>query len=92
MAEEKNVIEFDLYKGKVKGKFYPDSHAYYVDGKRKTGVTTYLGIIDKSRPLVIWATELYRDFLLSRKTVTEDDIYTGCTLHEEKKKEAADYS
>lgn len=90
MAQEKNVVEFSLYNGKVKGKFFPDSHAYYVDGKRKTGVTTYLGIIDKSRPLVIWATELYRDFLLSKKEITEDDIYAGCTLHEEKKKEAAD--
>lgn len=88
-TEEKNMIEFSLYAGKVKGKFYPDSHAYYIDGKRKTGVTTYLGIIDKSRPLVIWATELYRDFLLSKKEVTEEDIYAGCTLHEERKKEAA---
>lgn len=90
MKEESKFIEFSLYAGKIKGKFFPDSHSYWIDGKRKTGVTTYLGIIDKSRPLVIWATELYRDFLLSKKQITEDDIYAGCTLHEERKKEAAD--
>lgn len=45
--------EFDLYGGKVKGKFYPGSHRYYVNGKSKTGVTSYLGIIDKSQALVI---------------------------------------
>ncbi len=84
--------EFKLYGGKVEGKFYPNSHAYYVNGKRKTGVTTYIGIMDKSRPLVIWATELYRDFLLDclKDGVTEDHIYQGCSLHEERKKEAAD--
>lgn len=89
MASKANFIESTLYKGKVAIKFYPDSHQYWVDGVRKTGVTTYLGIIDKSRPLVIWATELYRDFLLNLKSVTESDIYAGCTLHEEKKAEAA---
>lgn len=83
--------EFTLYKGKVKGKFYPKSHAYYVNGKRKTGVTTYIGIIDKSRPLIYWATELYRDFLLAvlPQRITEEDIYTGCSLHAERKEEAA---
>jgi hypothetical protein len=85
------AVEFTLYKGKVKGKFFPDSHIYFVDGKRKTGVTTYLNIIDKSRPLIIWATELYRDYLLEcvSKGITEDQIYEGCVLHEERKQEAA---
>lgn len=89
MANKSNFIESKLYKGKVAIKFFPESHQYWVDGARKTGVTSYLGIIDKSRPLVIWATELYRDFLLNLKDVTESDIYAGCTLHEEKKAEAA---
>src|SRR5687768_4500317 len=85
------AVEFTLYKGKVKGKFFPDSHIYYVDGKRKTGVTTYLNIIDKSRPLIIWATELYRDYLLGclDRGITEEHIYEGCVLHEERKQEAA---
>lgn len=83
--------EFVLYKGKVKVKFFSSSHIYYVNGARKTGVTTYLGIIDKSRALVPWATELYRDFLLQalEKGITEDLIYEGCTLHEVRKEEAA---
>ncbi len=79
-----------LYKGKVEIKFYPESHAYYVNGKRKTGVTTLIGIIDKSRPLIIWATELARDYLLSKKEVSKEDIYKAVNLHAEKKQEAAD--
>lgn len=83
--------ESTLYDGHVKVKFNPDSHRYSVNGKPQTGVTTYLGIKDKSRPLTIWATELYRDFLLGRFTegITLDDIYEGCSLHEQKKQEAA---
>lgn len=51
-------IEFTLYKGKIKGKFLgptedkPNRHMYYVEGKRKTGCTTFLGIKDKSAPLM----------------------------------------
>lgn len=84
-------IEFSLYGGKVKGKFYPESHRYYVNGKAKTGVTTYISVLDKSRPFVIWATELYRDHLLERveQGITIEDIYDGCVLHEEHKQEAA---
>ena len=84
-----DFTEIKLYKNKITVKFFPSSHIYMVDGKRKTGVTTYLGIIDKSRPLIIWATELYRDFLLNLKEVTEADIYAGCSLHEERKAQAA---
>lgn len=89
---EKNVIEFQLYKGKVNVRFFPDSHIYMVNGKRKTGVTTFLGIKDKSRPLVIWATELYRDFLfekLEEGEITAKHIEEGCTLHAVRKQEAA---
>jgi hypothetical protein len=86
-------IEFELYKGKINGKFYPDSHRYYVNGKPKTGVTSYIGIIDKSRQLITWATELYRDYLLATLNsgeITEANIYEGCGIHEERKQEAAD--
>jgi hypothetical protein len=86
-----DFIEFDLYEGKVKGKFYPGSHRYYVNGKPQTGVTTYIGIVDKSRQLITWATELYRDFLLSVEgPITADHIFEGCGIHEERKQEAAD--
>lgn len=86
------VLESTLYKGKVKIRFFPESHIYVVDGKRKTGVTTYIGIMDKSRPLMIWATELARDFLLANldRGITKEHILQSCVLHEEKKKEAAD--
>lgn len=85
-----DFVEFTLYRGRVKGKFFPGSHRYYVNNKPQTGVTTYISIVDKSRALVTWATELFRDHLLGLKNITEDDIYAGCVLHEERKQEAAD--
>lgn len=85
------AIDFELYKGKVKGRFFPDSHIYMIDGKRKTGVTTYISIIDKSRPLIIWATELMRDHLLPllETGITAEHILEATGLHEVRKKEAA---
>jgi hypothetical protein len=58
--------------------------------RERPGVTTYLNIIDKSRPLIIWAIELYRDYLLEclAKGITEEHIYEGGVLHEERKQEA----
>src|SRR3990167_2492948 len=61
---------FSLYKGRVQVKFYPQSHQYWVsiDGsefKRKTGVTTYLGIKDKSKALMIWQQGVTADYLLN---------------------------
>ena len=35
--ETKKYIEQSLYKGKVKVKFFPESHQYWIDGKRKLG-------------------------------------------------------
>lgn len=91
--ERADVIEFELYEGKIKGKFYEGSHQYWINGKRKTGVTTYIGCLDKSRPLMIWATGLCRDHLLglcdSGSKITEDDIIKAANLYDEKKEEAA---
>lgn len=83
--------EFSLFKGRIKIKFFNESHQYWVNGKRKTGVTTILGVIDKSRPLVIWATELFRDYLLEKLEdgIEESHIHEGCSLHEVRKAEAA---
>lgn len=83
--------ESTLYKGKIEIKFFPKSHQYWVNGVRKTGVTTILGMYDKSAALVSWATELYRDFLLDIgiSKLTEDHIFEGCNLHNVKKEEAA---
>lgn len=90
-------IEFNLYGGKVKGKFLgptpdkPSRHMYYINGVRKTGVTTYCGIKDKSAGLIIWATELYRNYLLEAlpNGITEQHILDGCELHTVRKVEAA---
>ena len=39
----------------------------------------YLGIIDKSRTLMIWVTTLFRVFRIDlREAITEDDIFRGC--------------
>lgn len=94
------IVEFELYKGAVKGKFYgpstekPNRHLYYINGKQKSGVTTFIGIKDKSRPLVIWATGLAEDELIacleSGKKIDDEAIYRACSLHEVRKQEAAD--
>lgn len=67
MAE---FIESTLYKGKVKIKFYPESHQYWmsINGspfKRKSGATTFIGIKDKSTPLSSWQQTMTLDFLLT---------------------------
>lgn len=92
MAEKTPPIEYKLYKARIIIKFFPDSHIYMVNGVRKTGVTTYIGIKDKSRPLIIWATELYRDYLLDvfeNGKIDKGHILEGCVLHTAKKEEAA---
>lgn len=95
--KDEGVITSFLYKGKVEVKFLgptpekPSRHVYMVDGERKTGVTTFLGIVDKSRALVGWAVDLFRDFLLDAPgEITENMIFTGSMLHEVRKQEAAD--
>lgn len=82
-----NEIITKLYGGKVLVKFLgptedkPNRHMYYVDGKRMTGVTTYIGIKDKSRPLGIWQQRMTADFLLEL-------IAKGVKIDEEKAIEA----
>lgn len=92
MTKSEPVIT-KLYKNKIVVKFFPDSHIYNVDGVRKTGVTTILGIIDRSRPMMSWATDVYRDYLMKiigERPINPDDIFAGSVLYEEKKKEAGD--
>lgn len=93
-----NIITSKLYGGKIEVKFLgpteekPSRHMYMVDGVRKTGVTTILGIVDKSRPLVIWAVGLFSKYLSDNigVAITKQIITTGSGLHTVKKKEAAD--
>lgn len=74
-------IESTLYKGRVRIKFYPNSHQYWMslDGgtyKRKSGATTYIGIKDKSDALSKWQQTMTLDFLL-------DCIKKGVKINED---------
>lgn len=89
----------ELYKGRVKVKFYPVSHQYWisVDGspfKRKSGVTTYIGIKDKSKPLGMWQQQMtvakLLDFIEQGITIDTDKAIEACIQHELYLKEAAD--
>lgn len=96
-----NKMTKELYGGEVVIDFYPDSHRY-----KKQGEKTYLisatgatGIIDKSRPLIIWAIGLFKTHLLSffegskSKSFTPDELYPiieeGAEQHTIRKEEAA---
>lgn len=87
-------IEFDLYKGKCKVKFYPNSHRYVVNGKPTSGsVTGIIGMYDKSGALVPWAVELsvnyLRETLLAKKELLEEDFFDAEEQHTIRKTEAA---
>lgn len=92
--------EFTLYGGEVKVKFYPNSHMYKVTDEkyglkeqRVKGVTTYLGIKDKSQALVSWAVGeagLYLYDIISKgQIITMDDVRASLKRHTEIKDEAA---
>lgn len=86
--------EFDLYKGRCKVRFYPNSHRYTVNGKPTSGsVTGIIGIKDKSAGLTPWAVALgcnyLRDKWLNGDTLTEEDFIEAECQHTKKKVEAA---
>jgi len=71
-----------LYKGKVEIKFFPDTHIYMVsvNGERpvrKTGSTSFIGIMDKSKALGSWQQGMTLDFLL-------EALANGIKLDEDK--------
>jgi hypothetical protein len=89
----------ELYNGRVIVKFHPKSHQYWVsvNGKpfvRKTGVTTYIGIKDKSRPLQSWQQGITADFLLEKirrkEKIDVNAVLEAVVQHELRKEEAAD--
>jgi len=83
-----------LYNGKVKIDFYEGRHTYKKDGETLISVTGATGMIDKSRPLLIWAERLAANDLLEKlksgKKLTAEDVLTATGLHRVYKKEAAD--
>lgn len=91
MPDKTPAVEKKLYGGKVSIKFFPDSHIYYVDGKRVGSVTGCIGIIDKSRALVPWAVELTGDYFRDRigAKITEEMVDLAIVEHEARKTAAA---
>lgn len=98
-STEVKYIESTLYKGRVKIKFYPISHQYWMslDGgpyKRKSGSTTYIGIKDKSTPLGIWQQQMTLDFLLKKlekgEKIDEDAAIEAVIQNDVIKDEAVD--
>lgn len=93
-------INFTLYKGRIKGKFLgptedkPNRHMYYVEGVRKTGSTTFLGIKDKSEALKSYVREQTVKHLLplfeAGKKLTETDLVTALYADERNTAKAAD--
>lgn len=92
---EKEVIETTLYaktKTPALVRFFPGSHQYWVNGKRKTGVTTYIGIMDKSRALMSWKGERTVNFLLNaleKGDITEELVCAASYIDEIEKEEAS---
>lgn len=95
---EEGVIEQELYKGHVKVRFLgptpdkPSRHMYYVDGKRVSGVTTIIGVKDKSMALIPWALEEAAKHLLPfvDKKLDAQELVTACFASEQSKNRAAD--
>lgn len=93
-------INFELYGGKVKGKFLgptedkPNRHMYYVNGERVSGATTFLGIKDKSVALVSYSKEQTIKHLLptlsKSGTVTEEQLVQALYEDDRNTKAAAD--
>lgn len=99
---QRNKMEIisSLYKGKIEVKFLgptpenPKRHMYYVNGVRKTGVTTALNIKDKSTALLSWSGETIAkhlfDAVISGQIFTQEVIVKAIFAPEEAKNKAAD--
>lgn len=55
-----------LYHKTVLIEFFEASHRYKMNGERVSGVTTFTGVIDKSAPLLYWATGLTENYLIQK--------------------------
>ena len=93
------MIKTLLYKGKVELCFEEGRHRFTVNNKSILSVTAGTSVIDKSRPLIYWATGLARDYLMENlKKMTADTkgekivalIEEAVKQHQIKKDKAAD--
>lgn len=87
-------IEESLHYGhEIVIQFYPTSHRYRLKGRKEylLGVTTCTGILDKSRPLMIWASRLAKDYLMANLNSgsSEQTIEDACNQYNVKRDEAA---
>ncbi len=87
-------LEIKLYKGKVVGKFFPESHIYMIEGKRKTGASTPSGYKFDISALMGWqgeetAKHLF-ELLEQGKPLTHENIVKAIFAGEESKNKAAD--
>ncbi len=102
MAKTETIKEpFVMYGGAVSGNFYPTSHMYKVTDLenelsdfRAKGVTTYIGIKDKSMGLVPWATEMaglyLYDILQKGENITMLDVIEAMAQHTKIKEDASE--
>lgn len=94
-ATKTNVEKSSHYNGEVNILFYPDSHRYRIEGEKEylIGVTTATGMLDKSRPLMIWSGRIITDYLREKLdetgALTHVDINEAQMLPDQKKEEAA---
>ncbi len=93
------MIVTRLYKGEIELCFEEGRHRFTVNGKSVLSVTAATSVVDKSRPLIYWATGLARDFLMEnlKKLIadTQGDkiaalINEAVKQHQIKKEKAAD--
>lgn len=90
---------FSLYGGQVQLEFNKYGHRYTVEGKECLGVTTVLGVIDKSGPLIYWAVGLALDYvreqvkpgLVVDEVQLKEILDTAKSAHRVKKEKAADF-
>lgn len=87
----------ELYNKSIVIDFYGEGKFHYyknrATGERIIGVTTATGVVDKSRPLIIWATRLAKTHLVellgNGTIIAEEHIEEATKLHEVRKQEAA---
>lgn len=99
-TNEEGVHAFDLYKGRVKGKFLgptiekPNRHLYYIEGKRKTGASTPSGVKFSIDALMNWKSEETAKSLFavleSGQRIDEEAIVRAAFAADESKQRAAD--
>lgn len=94
MASKKADKVIRLYGGKVRVEYFDQYHRYFVNKKRKIGVTTVTGVIDKSRVLIWWATNLMKEHLKEvldgGEKISIADVEYAARLHMQRKTESAD--